>query len=658
MAIQGDGSGFINIPEATATGDFSIVFDGVEITNPTSFAMFAGHSTNATFLAIEDVTTVAGRVAGWNIGSSGYAGTLGEVVKVEYSRVGDGAGAAINTFLHVNDVLIASTSKVTNVLLDKFFAYLSGSLEYNGKLSGFITMTGFGPTRTYTTDGTPGDTTLVDTTSGLNGTFTGFTTGGFLPASSGIEITSIKDNHFKLADINGNATFTVTGTTGVTTAIEYSINGGTNWQILDGTPDGVNFSGDVVVNGTVDIAVRIAANTGITHTVTGVSATQYNILFWGQSNEVSRNANLNTIVVGGGNPLPSKYLPESGLFGVASDPTGMGGGTIGGSTASWIAQKYSDIGILVGIVNVAEGGTALAQWQKGDVAGYYARISSAASAVGGVSFTTCIIGETDAGNGTSEADAITRMTSICSDINTDFGAETYISYFVNSAASGTPENILKIRNAYDSVIANNVFVKHGGDTGTIDTSGGIHMTTVPQFSELSQLRFDAQLVGLGLVVPQGIVTIGSITVGETTASIPFTYNDTDETGYEYRLDGGTATSVTSPISLTGLTAETAYTIEVRAINTSGSGAWSTLANFTTDATTSTLNLTVTGIPDGSFMTVLDDEAGTRITRQNETYSSGALSITLPVIAGTRLKGYVDDASNPSANGAYLEGVTV
>lgn len=74
--------------------------------------------------------------------------------------------------------------------------------------------------------------------------------------------------------------------------------------------------------------------------------------------------------------------------------------------------------------------------------------------------------------------------------------------------------------------------------------------------------------------------------------------------------------------------------------------------------TSTLNLAITGIPDGSFMTVLDDGDGTRIQRQNETYTSEAASITVGVIPGTTVKGYVDDATNPSSNAAYIEGITV
>lgn len=73
---------------------------------------------------------------------------------------------------------------------------------------------------------------------------------------------------------------------------------------------------------------------------------------------------------------------------------------------------------------------------------------------------------------------------------------------------------------------------------------------------------------------------------------------------------------------------------------------------------STLNLTVTGISNGSFITVLNNESGINLSNAAETYTSESLSKVLSVPVGTRIKGYVDDASNPSVNGAYLEGVTV
>lgn len=72
---------------------------------------------------------------------------------------------------------------------------------------------------------------------------------------------------------------------------------------------------------------------------------------------------------------------------------------------------------------------------------------------------------------------------------------------------------------------------------------------------------------------------------------------------------------------------------------------------------SDLVLSISGIPDGTYMTVLDLVDGTRVQRQNETYASESVTINLPLAAGTTIKGYVDDNTNPSTNGAYIEGIT-
>ena len=74
--------------------------------------------------------------------------------------------------------------------------------------------------------------------------------------------------------------------------------------------------------------------------------------------------------------------------------------------------------------------------------------------------------------------------------------------------------------------------------------------------------------------------------------------------------------------------------------------------------TSTLDINVLGIPNGSYMTVLDQADGTRIQRESIIYTNGAMSAILPIDGGITVKGYVDDSLNPSSNGAYLEGVTV
>ena len=87
-------------------------------------------------------------------------------------------------------------------------------------------------------------------------------------------------------------------------------------------------------------------------------------------------------------------------------------------------------------------------------------------------------------------------------------------------------------------------------------------------------------------VPAGITTVGAITTTETTAEVNYSYNDTDETGFKYRLDGGSLVDVAlvNPFTITGLTQGTAYAVEVLAYNATGDGTLSTPAtNFTTDA---------------------------------------------------------------------------
>lgn len=84
--------------------------------------------------------------------------------------------------------------------------------------------------------------------------------------------------------------------------------------------------------------------------------------------------------------------------------------------------------------------------------------------------------------------------------------------------------------------------------------------------------------------PTGTVTISDVTPGTTSALVTYSYSAADQTGFEYRLNGGTAASIgASPATVSGLTASTPYSIEVRAINAAGAGSWSAAYGFTTEA---------------------------------------------------------------------------
>lgn len=92
--------------------------------------------------------------------------------------------------------------------------------------------------------------------------------------------------------------------------------------------------------------------------------------------------------------------------------------------------------------------------------------------------------------------------------------------------------------------------------------------------------------------PAGTVTISDVTPGVTTAQVTYSYDDTDEDSFEYRIDEGTPAAIgASPATITGLTAETTYNspgVQVRAVNAGGESAWSTAVDFTTGAATTTV----------------------------------------------------------------------
>lgn len=86
------------------------------------------------------------------------------------------------------------------------------------------------------------------------------------------------------------------------------------------------------------------------------------------------------------------------------------------------------------------------------------------------------------------------------------------------------------------------------------------------------------------VAPTGTVTIGTVSVTSSSATVNFTYSASDQTGFQYRLNSGAATTLgNSPATITGLTASTAYNLEVRAVNAAGNGAWSAVKAFTTSS---------------------------------------------------------------------------
>lgn len=184
------------------------------------------------------------------------------------------------------------------------------------------------------------------------------------------------------------------------------------------------------------------------------------------------------------------------------------------------------------------------------------------------------------------------------------------------------------------------------DGGSSWSSGSTYIN--PTFGEISQIGF---LMGAGGVGDQTFAfdsfkvwrdlpaavpgTVTGVTASPTSTSASVSWTPVTEADYyEYRVNSGVTT--TSPNSyqpsftLTGLTPSTTYTVEVRGVNSNGAGAWSSVTNFTTVATTyyfddfnradntSSLGSPVTGGP----YTV---RAGTWGVNSNQCYTSASVS---------------------------------
>lgn len=159
-------------------------------------------------------------------------------------------------------------------------------------------------------------------------------------------------------------------------------------------------------------------------------------------------------------------------------------------------------------------------------------------------------------------------------LETGFDPYNFQGWPTGEPAAGWQITTLTADGYFDSM--GNYFsdVEHIHDVWVTDLAGTVYHETVDNTS----LK----------VALSGAITIGSATIGKTSASIPFTYSGTDATGYQYRLDTGGVWSAwantTSPVDLGGLTAETPYTVEVRAYNATSESPADSL-DFTTQATT-------------------------------------------------------------------------
>ena len=131
----------------------------------------------------------------------------------------------------------------------------------------------------------------------------------------------------------------------------------------------------------------------------------------------------------------------------------------------------------------------------------------------------------------------------------------------------------------------------GNFNGTVDfdPGAGVENVTSNGSNDVFVLKLTPSGESLGSSVPAA-PTLNSITAGDRRVTVAFTAganNGAAITDYEYSLNGGSYTSAgttTSPFTITGLSGRTAYSVTIKARNSTGlSTASSSLSATTTDS---------------------------------------------------------------------------
>ena len=486
MALQfTSGNGYVAIPRVTFNNDLSIT-GFVEWTNSGGTNVILGDTVDTqSFIGNATSNRMQFKLGGTTVDvvSSFVVGTVYEFT---VTKVGTTLTCTVNG--------VTETTTQNLPITFNAFGQATGSFFYEGKIEGIWTMTGDASgTRTYDFNQNVGVTTLPDTTSGQDGTLTGdFTGGGFDGLGDIIEITSIDDYECRQRDNNNQAVFTVAGTTtSQATSVEYQLDSG-SWAVLDPSPSTTTFSGSVTVTGQQTVSVRYSNQPAVIDSKVYVSAAACVPAIW-QSNEQGEGINYQSYPVTGIQPL----MWKSSTFQPMTDPVNYIGG-VGGSMWPRLGQLYADAGIVLCVRNIAVGGSKIAAWQRGG--GNYANITTFHNVVGGFEFTTSVGGENDSEDGTTELSMYTLLTQLCVDLNNDFGTTHYLTYFpVGDGLAATPTNIANMRSAFDDVIADNSFVRFGGDLSVIDIdvatnagNDGLHLKQDADLETGADLRFSAQ----------------------------------------------------------------------------------------------------------------------------------------------------------------------
>jgi hypothetical protein len=411
------------------------------------------------------------------------------IVKVGTSTSGTkecigGSVPATRGYNATSDTTATGTGVITSIVEADTFSN-SGSNDFRPKNSASIYQTGID---------------LVTTPSGVEIDLKGFdrdTSGlawsigayqeGSTPADT-ISLTSPTARQTKQRDGSGNATFSVIGTYSNAVAgggIQYRWAGG-SWTTLVASPTGGTFSTSVTLStGQGTFEVRLANATSVTASAALVTVGDVYAIF-GQSNASGRGTNNRSY---SGSFSVNQYT-GSGWVNLADpadddakvlDSVALDSGLASGHWCHKMATDLmTEVGVPVGIVIVAKGGTGITSFVAGanhlDRSTLYGSLNYHLNQIGGCKVVLWWQGETDAVAGMSQATYNSNLDTIANDLQTDRGVKLMPCLLQNSTGI-TDANEIAIRSAVTQAVGDNANVILGPDFSAIISDDSFHLQT-------------------------------------------------------------------------------------------------------------------------------------------------------------------------------------
>lgn len=164
---------------------------------------------------------------------------------------------------------------------------------------------------------------------------------------------------------------------------------------------------------------------------------------------------------------------------------------------------------------------------------------------------------------------------------------------------------------------------------------------------------ESRIVTINNLGPKGTVTIDDINASRNAATITFSYDRADLTGFEYTTDdGATLVPTSNPAELTSLSSATTYNFWIRAINADGVGVWTK----TTFTTTASVDTTPTAF---SFTPQTDVARGITVTSSSITVQGVDAGVDIPIsVAGDTGSQYSVSTDGGATYGGWTSADTV